>query len=152
MNIVNLICDHCKKEFTVEYKKRTQKFCSRKCFGQSKVIKHIKNNCPVCGKKVNYGRVTCSYSCSNTHFRSGSDHPNWKIPEEKGYRSICFEHKEKKCLICGYDRIISVHHLDGDRKNNNIENLIPLCMNHHAEIHSKEWGEETKQKLSGAVA
>jgi hypothetical protein len=41
--------------------------------------------CLVCNKKftlVNNAKtqkqVTCSYSCSNTYFRSGENHPNWK--------------------------------------------------------------------------
>ena len=96
--------------------------------------------CPVCGKEfiTNSGgqrsKVTCSHACSNSYFRSGRSNPNWK---DDSYRSTCFEQHKKKCIICGEDKIVSVHHYDENRKNNNSENLIPLCPTHHQYVHSK---------------
>lgn len=90
--------------------------------------------CPVCGgEKKNKKAVTCGYSCSNTLFRSGPNNPNWK---ESNYRSTCFYHHEKKCLVCGFDYIVVAHHVDEDKSNNSPENLVPLCPNHHEMIHS----------------
>lgn len=101
--------------------------------------KQSDKKCPVCGKefktKVGHPRekTTCSYSCSNTYFRSGKDNPNCR---EDAYRTTCFLHHEKKCIICGEDKIVEVHHFDADHSNNNAENLIPLCPTHHAYWHS----------------
>jgi hypothetical protein len=39
-----------------------------------------------------------------------------------------------QCCICGYNLCIDLHHIDGDRKNNNISNIASLCPNHHREI------------------
>lgn len=100
----------------------------------------IKKICPVCGKEFetrNGGKLektTCSYSCSNTHFRSGENNPNWR---DHSYRSTCFEHHEKKCIVCGEEKIVTVHHFDENRNNNSPENLIPLCPTHHQYIHSR---------------
>ena len=45
-------------------------------------------------------------------------------------------------MICGFDKIVEVHHRDYNNKNNNKENLIPLCPNHHQMLHTKQYGEE----------
>lgn len=85
--------------------------------------------CPVCGKdKKHPDRLTCSYSCSNRYVDR---------TKRTGYRSICFYHHEKKCIICGENKIVSVHHMDEDRTNNSPENLIPLCPTHHQYVHSR---------------
>ena len=101
----------------------------------------IKKNCPVCDRvfETNLGskreKITCSYSCSNTFFRSGEKNPNWKEVSTQ-YRYKCFNYHKKECVICGEDKIVEVHHIDENRKNNNIINLIPLCPTHHRYCHS----------------
>lgn len=42
-----------------------------------------------------------------------------------------------RCCVCGISNV-QIHHLDEDRGNNQIDNLCPLCPNHHAEVHSKK--------------
>lgn len=39
------------------------------------------------------------------------------------------------CMLCGYDTVTDVHHVDQNRQNNRVDNLIILCPNHHAEVH-----------------
>ena len=99
--------------------------------------------CPACGKpfKVKQGSpkeaTTCSYACANSHFRSGPDHPNWKLGgNEKPIRSTCFHYHKKECIICGESNIVAVHHYDHDRTNNDPSNLIPMCPTHHQYHHS----------------
>jgi hypothetical protein len=116
---------------------------------RAKALKYpiVTKTCPVCGKEFqtqigNKGeRTTCSYSCSNTYFRSGENNPNWgnygDSNEKNGYRRICFEKHKKECIICGESKIVAVHHFDENRNNNNPENLIPLCPTHHQYIHSR---------------
>ena len=106
--------------------------------------KVIQKDCPVCGNsfetKSGHPRekVTCSYSCSNTFFAKKRN-----VPERySNYRTICFKNWERKCMICGFDKIVEVHHRDYNNKNNNKENLIPLCPNHHQMLHTKQYGEE----------
>ena len=91
--------------------------------------------CPVCGTCFSGGRSkTCSHACANTFFRTGPGHGNWS---ETQYRSTCFHYHGKKCVICGEERIVEVHHLDEDHGNNRPENLIPMCPTHHQYWHSK---------------
>ncbi len=106
----------------------------------------IEKECPVCSEifetKENHRdeKTTCSYSCSNTHFRSGENHPNWKEISDsktKKYRDICFKHHDKICIICEEDKIVEVHHYDEDHENNHPTNLIPICSTHHKYYHSR---------------
>ena len=106
----------------------------------------LKNKiCPICQTSfiTSIGspkeKQTCSYSCSNTLFRSGKDNPNYKQPgthsSEKAYRSLCFTKYKPKCIICSWDISVDVHHIDEDNSNNSVDNLVPLCANHHKMAH-----------------
>lgn len=104
----------------------------RKCHNNPNNIK----NCIVCGKQLlqhQLKNMTCSYSCSNKYFRKVRNKPK----NYKNYRTICFHNHKKKCIVCGEDKIVAVHHYDGNNDNNEKENLIPLCPTHHCYVHSK---------------
>lgn len=52
----------------------------------------------------------------------------------------------RKCLECGVNEIelgykLCVHHLDYNKKNNNIDNLVSLCRKCHAKVHwsNEDW-------------
>lgn len=114
--------------------------------------------CPVCSDEFETlsghkrEKQTCSHACSNTFFRSGKNNPNWK--EEKsdwGYRKLCFSEWAKQCIVCGFDMVVEVHHLDGNHHNNDIKNLIPLCPNHHKAIHTRKYGEVIRSKVQEII-
>lgn len=119
----------------------------------------IEKTCPVCGKvfetQKNHPRekTVCSRACSNTYFRSGENNGNYKNGGcgDKVYRTICFSKKEKKCVVCGFDKIIEVHHLDGDNNNNKVSNLIPLCPNHHKMIHTNKYKKEIEELIEESL-
>jgi hypothetical protein len=95
-------------------------------------------NCPVCNesfkavlnpqKKI---QQTCSHKCSNIFI------PRGNTLEVSRYRTICFKYHKKECVICGENKIVSVHHFDENHENNVPENLIPLCPTHHQYLHSR---------------
>ncbi len=120
----------------------------------------VEKKCPACGKKFKASsgapreKITCSRSCSNTFFRSGKNNPNWKdikdiTNKESLYRRICFEQHghERKCIICGWDISIDVHHMDGNKKNNGEGNLVPLCANHHRMVHMKKHKKNIQEQV-----
>jgi hypothetical protein len=95
--------------------------------------------CPVCNTKFEVklrndpNQITCSYSCSNVYFADRRSKPkNWK-----NYRTICWKYHVKKCIVCGEDKIVEVHHMDENNKNNDPKNLVPLCPTHHKYWHSR---------------
>ena len=133
------------KYHTKEYKEKQKEKADRK-FGL--IIDHHKT-CAVCGKEFIYrGRLKtklyenakhCSRSCANSR-------QSWWNKEDNEYRSnsyraIAKRHHDLKCVICGFDKIVAIHHIDENKKNNEPSNLIPLCPNHHEMVHSK-WKEE----------
>lgn len=106
--------------------------------------------CPVCNKTFTVSKtnskeskkVTCSYSCSNTYFRSGVNNPNWKYGGS--YRERAIKEYGCSCQLCGFSNplAIVVHHIDMDRKNNELENLIVLCANCHLIVHNGNYTEK----------
>lgn len=95
--------------------------------------------CPTCNKAFKpkrRGQVTCSVGCSNTHFRSGINHHLYD-ENSTNYRTLCFAHHKKECIICGEENIVAVHHYDENHDNNDIKNLVPLCPTHHQYMHSR---------------
>jgi hypothetical protein len=102
--------------------------------------KDVDITCPVCDKEFktksggSKARKTCSYACSNSHFRSGQNNGNWN---EDYYRTTCFLFHKKECVVCGEDLIVEAHHYDENHENNLPENLVPLCPTHHRYWHSR---------------
>ena len=124
----DVICDHCGVTF----------------------CKYIKKSKP---SRRNYCCLDCKKSDKNSYVSEWSDerklaysiqvtgenNPNYKdgFDGDKAYRKICFKYHPKRCCICGFDHIVEVHHMDCNKNNNNSDNLIPLCPNHHRMFHSR---------------
>ena len=116
-------------------------------------VDKIKCNCSNCNKelyktpsqlrKSKSGNTFCSKSCAvsynNSHYRTGTNNPNWKdgTSYSKIHTKIAHRTYVDKCAICGLDEecILEVHHIDENHENNDIDNLIILCANCHARVH-----------------
>lgn len=85
---------------------------------------------------------------SRTHLEQSSLHnKTYKAGKNLGkqnknyhyiYSKVAFDYYDAECMECKYDRIKSVleiHHIDGDRSNNEPENLMILCPTCHKELH-----------------
>ena len=89
-----------------------------------------------------------NYFCSKSHqtlwrnrIFKGENHPNWKGGENVEYRKILINNGIKPiCKLCGCEdgRVLEVHHLDKDHKNNVLNNLAFLCRNCHHLVHCHE--------------
>lgn len=143
---VRKTCAYCGKEFLVRASwEERQMYCSCKCAHENSK-KRIMVICAYCGKpfeKVN-NRLSSSksglYFCCRKHKdRAQSLKGGIKevMPKHYGtgngrydYRHRAFEEYEHKCAICGWcedERVLEVHHIDEDRANNDITNLMILC-------------------------
>lgn len=127
-------CEHCLQHFAATVISRH----IPKCHSNPEYIKKYTKDCPECkkpflviGKDLNV-RSTCSYTCANTFFEKGH-----KIRHLKQYRTICFRWHAKQCVVCREKNIVTVHHFDENRENNDPTNLIPLCPTHHQYCHSR---------------
>ena len=156
---VTVTCRQCKKTFTAKPSHIAMgfgKFCSRLCSSLSqKTGKEV--SCDICNKKVyripkylvgsKSGKYFCTKSCQ-TLWRNqlyvGERHANWKHGRA-AYRSVLGRAKrERVCEICNTDdrRILTVHHKDRNRTNNNLDNLAWLCHNCHFLVHRYDVGRD----------
>lgn len=78
----------------------------------------------------------CSRKCANSIGGKAKAEKTYSI-ETSSYGTICWKNHLKKCIVCGEEKIVAVHHNDGNHLNNNPENLIPLCPTHHQYVHSR---------------
>jgi len=65
------------------------------------------------------------------------------------YRRLAWHSYKHYCAGCGYDKIpeiLEVHHIDRNRKNNKVENLILLCSTCHTII-TLGYGKLVNRKL-----
>lgn len=55
------------------------------------------------------------------------------LPARVNYRKLAFDHYDPVCAHCGFGvpMVLEVCHIDGDRSNNVVENLVILCPNCH---------------------
>ncbi len=156
--MISLICKHCSKVFEVKpYRQYTAICCSRACLwfvtkdqrekhrlkairGKKAVNNNeIKHRCKHCNKvfydSPSVKRKYCSKFCINKKSKS-----TWKAVFSTVRKNMIRRGLLKKCQLCGYDKhkeIIGVHHIDSNRHNNSITNLMVLCPTCHSIQHMK---------------
>lgn len=66
-----------------------------------------------------------------------------------------YDRAERKCLECGSEYDLTIHHLDGNGRhnqekglpvNNDVENLVVLCRRCHGSIHGKQGGKPSRKE------
>ncbi len=120
----------------------------------------VKTACAYCGKEIEITKYKFNNSKSGLHFccrehkdlaqrlESGEQFNNLrpdhygKLLGKSSYRSLAFRNYSHKCAVCGWDEdedILQVHHIDEDRNNCNIDNLIILCPTCHWKLTMKKY-------------
>ena len=152
-NMPQAKCHICKKLFYAKphwLKKGWGKYCSIGCSRQGSKKGHFVD-CFICNKSIYRTRESLGHSkskkyfCSKSHqtlwrnqFFKGDRHPNWRHGENIKHKGLLiYNHIEPLCKLCATKdlRVLAVHHLDQDRKNNEITNLVWLCQNCHHLTH-----------------
>lgn len=140
---VKLKCNNCGYEWNViaqnaMYKK--QRLCP-KCEISKKQTGEV-TRCANCGKKIyrvksklgksKSGLNFCNRKCACAYFNHSDN-----VVSINNYRDKAIEYYGAKCEICGDNedsRLLDVHHIDENRDNNALDNLIVLCVKCHAKI------------------
>lgn len=131
-------------------KKYPNHYCSNSCHFKG-MRKYKLVACATCGKQIERtparirksksGLLFCSKICKAQAQSIGGLIPLTTYGNGQYiYRARAFRKYPHKCEICGYNAIegiLDVHHIDGKRSNNHIENLIILCPNHHVILSRK---------------
>jgi hypothetical protein len=121
------LCYTCYKKINWKPKIQTCKRCQRK------MAIHAKNLCPGCYNYIFHLDKNKAY---NQRKRNNID--------LKTYRKTT-----KTCAICGFEKIVDIHHIDSNKSNNTPTNLVGLCPNHHRMIHNLSLRDEIFQALKG---
>jgi 5-methylcytosine-specific restriction endonuclease McrA len=70
---------------------------------------------------------------------------------EHRYRERSFAKYEHKCAVCGWDEdedVLEVHHIDENRSNNSIDNLIILCPTCHRKLTTGKYYLQDRIKIN----
>lgn len=153
-NRVLKFCLQCKKEFETfhsEIKKGGGKFCSRSCATTYRNLHFNPSWDEDVRKKISKNHADVSGIKNPMYGRRGRLAPGYV----DGRHSFSGEHYRKvllasgtlpKCKLCGACAgRIEVHHIDGDRDNNDLSNLVFLCQKCHlTKAHSNIVDEQNK--------
>ncbi len=130
--------------------------------GETKEI-HAKELCYKCYRKISWKSkpVICKHcGCNRPHQAKGLcascflkifRYQYIKDANSKKYHNISpglYKTITQTCVICGFDKIINLHHLDHNKKNNAETNLVGLCPNHHKLIHDYRYSQEVVDALA----
>lgn len=146
-------CKICKSGFYAKphwLRKGWGKYCSPKC--QYEAQKNGKVvNCFICKREVyrpqqdlknsKSKKYFCTKSCQtiwrNSMVYIGSKHPNWKDGASTYRDALLRSEVTQVCKMCKTrdQRLLAAHHLDHNKKNNSLDNLMWLCHNCHFLTH-----------------
>jgi len=149
------VCKICGKEFNIKPGKVLShgNCCSRACVKIDNKRKGKNFNCATCGKEFyrapsrivgnKTGMFFCSKKCQAAKLNTGGEnHPKAGYGGKCTYRKRALEAYGSVCAKCGYSKyeiVLDVHHIDKDRKNNKVDNLVVLCPTCHMELHRLKW-------------
>ncbi len=135
-----IICSDCGKQ-AEHHAKNVCSTCYKKNHWKPRII-----ICKRCRKEKPHHQKGYCNNCSNLLFH----YDHIKRHNYRKWHNIDLETHRKitaMCIICGFDKIVDLHHLDRDHKNNNPSNLVGLCPNHHKMSHMYAHKEEIAQAL-----
>lgn len=145
-------CKICAKNFYTKpnwLKKGHGKYCSRECqFKAQRRGKFV--SCHRCGKVVwrqphdlDRSKIFfCNKSCMmkwRNKLQKGPNHPNWTGGRHIDRSALLIKIGIKpSCKRCSRkdQKALLVHHIDGNRYNDDVSNLIFLCHNCHHLVHN----------------
>ena len=135
-----IICGDCNKK-KPHHAKGLCYSCYKKKYVSRKII------CENCGREKNlHAKGLCS-GCYNTIYFGDYTKNKRLANRHKIDIKIVENFRETGCIICGWKKSLDIHHIDQDKNNSSIENLLPLCPNHHKALHSKRYQKETIEEL-----
>jgi len=145
-----MICQYCKIKFTPKYKWNPNKFCSRACMYETR--REPQRKIALENNPMKKAHVVEKWK-SSMKWSKGQDHHNWKGGKEivNGYVYLYtpqhpIAHKNKypehrlvmEAEIGRYLKSSEIiHHINGDKKDNRVSNLVITNRSEHASGHSR---------------
>lgn len=153
---VKLTCQHCGCEFErleCQLGRGRGKFCSKKCCNDAQFF-GSEITCALCGKKVYRHFSEQDIGVKIKQFCSRNCYMKWRKEKlkEKTYPKIGAEHIHRIVIEKSLGRkLLSseiVHHVDGNKHNNTLENLIVMNQAEHARLHFTKEVKKTSKRGS----
>ena len=142
------ICKDCKFEKPISDYHKKEKWYNRRC---KKC--HNKKYQPATGKP-NKGRFKKNhipkqpFKKDHVPWNKGMAGRHFRIEGVSNYRKRAFAIYDQKCAGCYSENNLDAHHIDGNRENNEIDNIHLLCKICHHRVHSLyEYGFTYSQTL-----
>ncbi|MGK0208822.1 MAG: hypothetical protein ACI83O_000076 [Patescibacteria group bacterium] len=88
------------------------------------------NTCKRCKRKMAIHAKDLCAGCYNYVFHADKNKA-YNHRKSKNVDLITYRKVTQKCVLCDFDKIVDLHHIDSNKENNTKENLIGLCPNHH---------------------
>lgn len=137
-------CVNCKKMKMVSTKGKGYLLCrpcSKKLYWKPKIVE-----CKRCKRLLSMHAHGLCNGCYSSVFNLESV----RLSNAKRYHHISpelYQKVVKGCVVCGFNKIVDLHHLDHNKTNNSKENLAGLCPNHHKMLHTKAYQKEVFDTL-----
>ncbi len=125
------ICKKCGKEKEIHTKDGWCNYCYRKYrWEQKKII------CKRCKKeRFHHGKGMCP-GCYNSTFHI-ENVKDWNARRYHNIEPELYRKVREKCVVCDFNKVVELHHIDHNKNNNSEDNFVGLCPNHHKMIHMK---------------
>lgn len=150
---VSKVCDRCHITYSVDRRfEEASRFCTMDC-ARLASRRRSSQNCSLCEKEFEVQTSRLNRSRCGMHFCSREckdraqrvDSPcDMVLPAHYGtgesqYRKRCADKLLDGCVGCTEKRsyLLMIHHIDGDRTNNKLENLEVVCGRCHLMRHLK---------------
>jgi len=134
------LCKNCGKE-SERHSKDLCITCYKKIIWKPKLkeCKRCKRQLPMQAKGLCGGCYNFVFHLDRT---KAENYKKWYGLDAETYKEII-----KFCVVCEFDKIVDLHHLDENRKNNSRDNLVGLCPNHHKMFHNFKFRKEVRDIL-----
>ena len=138
--MVEIICKNCGKKD--EHHSKGYCFNCYRQFGWNRQL----ITCKRCGReKPNHAKGFCG-GCYQFIFNLDKNKA-WTTRKNYNLSMDTYKQITQKCIICGFDKVVDLHHVDQNTKNNSERNLVGLCPNHHKMLHDFRYRVEMLQEL-----
>ena len=137
-------CIHCKKEKDIAESGKSEGFCHvcyKKILWKPKLLK-----CRRCNRELPMHAKGLCAGCYNSVFHIEQVNRQ-NVRKLHNLDMSTYGEITKSCIICGFDKIVDLHHIDRDHKNTSRDNLVGLCPNHHKMVHNRKYRLEVYNQL-----